>query len=166
LLDDRWVIGDLGCGTGHVSEVIAPCVGRVIAVDESGPMLTAARKRLAAFANVELRSGRLEEIPIDDGTLDATMLFLVAHYIAEPEPVMQELARVLKPDGRVVIVDLMPHEREEYVSQMGHVWQGFGEDQLRAWFEDVAWAGFRYRALPADPAAKGPGLFAASGRRK
>ena len=44
LLDERWVVGDLGCGTGHVSEVLAPCVGRVIAVDESGPMLSAARE--------------------------------------------------------------------------------------------------------------------------
>jgi ubiquinone/menaquinone biosynthesis C-methylase UbiE/DNA-binding MarR family transcriptional regulator len=166
LLDDRWTVGDLGCGTGHVSEAIAPCVGRVIAVDESGPMLTAARKRLAPFDNVELRDGRLEEIPVDDETLDAAVLFLVAHYVAEPTAVMQEAARVLKPGGRLVIVDMMPHEREEYVSQMGHVWQGLGEEQLRDWFEDAAWTGFRYRPLPADPAAKGPGLFVASGRSK
>jgi ubiquinone/menaquinone biosynthesis C-methylase UbiE/DNA-binding MarR family transcriptional regulator len=165
LLDDRWIVGDLGCGTGHVSEVIAPCVGRVIAVDESGPMLTAARRRLAPFENVELRSGRLEEIPIDDETLDAAILFLVAHYVAEPVQVMLEVARTLKPGGRLVIVDLMPHERDEYVLQMGHVWQGLGEEQLRDWFEDAAWTGFRYRPVPADPQAKGPGLFAASGRK-
>jgi ArsR family transcriptional regulator len=165
LADERWVVGDLGCGTGHVSEAIAPCVGRVIAVDESGPMLTAARKRLAAFDNVELRSGRIEEIPIDNGALDAVILFLVAHYVADPEPVTRELARVVKPDGRLVIVDLMPHEREEYVLQMGHVWQGLGEEQMRGWFEDAGFARFRYRPLPADPAAKGPGLFVASGRK-
>jgi SAM-dependent methyltransferase len=166
LVDDRWTVGDLGCGTGHVSEVVAPCVGHVIAVDESGPMLTAARKRLAPYENVELRSGRLEEIPIDDAALDVAILFLVAHYVAEPDAVTQELARTVKPSGRIVIVDLMPHEREEYVSQMGHVWQGLGEDQLRDWFEDVAWTAFRYRPLPADPTAKGPGLFAASVRKK
>jgi SAM-dependent methyltransferase len=166
LLDDRWTVGDLGCGTGHVSEVVAPCVGQVIAVDESGPMLTAARKRLASFENVELRSGRLEEIPIEDETLDAAVLFLVAHYVAEPQSVMHEVARVVKPGGRLVVVDLMPHEREEYVSQMGHVWQGLGEDQVRDWLEDAVWTGFRYRALPADPAAKGPGLFVASARKR
>jgi ArsR family transcriptional regulator len=165
LLDDRWVVGDLGCGTGHVSEAIAPCVGQVIAVDESGPMLTAARKRLTPFENVELRSGRLEEIPVDDEALDAAVLFLVAHYVAEPETVTQELARVLKSGGRLVIVDLMPHERDEYVLQMGHVWQGLGEEQMRDWLENAGFTGFRYRPLPADPAAKGPGLFAASGRK-
>ena len=166
LLDDRWTVGDLGCGTGHVSEVIGPCVGHVIAVDESGPMLTAARKRLAALENVELRAGRLEHIPIDEEALDAAVLFLVAHYIADPAAVMQEVARVVKPGGRLVIVDMMPHEREEYVSQMGHVWQGLGEEQLRDWLEDAVWTAVRYRPVPADPAAKGPGLFVASGRKK
>jgi ArsR family transcriptional regulator len=165
LLDDRAVVGDLGCGTGHVSEAIAPCVGRVIAVDESGPMLTAARKRLAPYDNVELRSGRLETIPVADGELDAAILFLVAHYVAEPAEVSREIARALRPGGRLVVVDLMPHDREEYVLQMGHVWQGLGDGQLREWFEDATWTGFRYRPLPADPAAKGPGLFAASVRR-
>jgi ArsR family transcriptional regulator len=164
LLDDRWVLGDLGCGTGHVAEVIAPSVGRVIAVDESGPMLTAARKRLAPYENVELRSGQLEELPIDDATLDAAILFLVAHYVADPEPVSQELGRVVKPGGRLVIVDLMPHERDEYVLQMGHVWQGLDEEQMQGWFEQAGFTGFRYRPLPADPAAKGPGMFVASGR--
>jgi SAM-dependent methyltransferase len=166
LLDDRWIVGDLGCGTGHVSEVIAPSVRQVVAVDESGAMLTAARRRLAPLENVEVRSGRLEEIPIEEQALDAAIMFLVAHYVAEPAAVMEEVARVLKPGGRFVIVDMMPHEREEYVSQMGHVWQGLGEDQLRDWFQDVGFTGVRYRPLPADPAAKGPGLFAASGRKK
>jgi ArsR family transcriptional regulator len=166
LLDDRWTVGDLGCGTGHVSEAIAPCVRRVIAVDESGPMVSAARKRLAPLENVELRAGRLEEIPIEDDALDAAVIFLVAHYVADPAAVMDEVARVLKAGARLLIVDMMPHEREEYVSQMGHVWQGLGEDQLRDWLEDAGFTGIRYRPLPADPAAKGPGLFAASARRK
>ena len=166
LLDDRWVVGDLGCGTGHVSAAIAPCVARVIALDESAPMLTAARKRLALFENVELRNGRLEEIPVEDDELDAAIMFLVAHYVADPKAVMEEVARILKPGGRLVIVDMMPHEREEYVSQMGHVWQGLTEEQVREWLEDAGFASVRHRPLPADPAAKGPGLFAASGRKQ
>ncbi|MFN2564128.1 MAG: ArsR/SmtB family transcription factor [Gemmatimonadaceae bacterium] len=165
LLDDRWVVGDLGCGTGHVAEAIAPCVGRVIAVDESGPMLTAARKRLAPLVNVELRNGRLEEIPVEDGALDAAVMFLVAHYVPEPAPVMLEAARTLKPGARLVIVDFMPHERDEYALQMGHLWQGFEEGQMRDWLEGAELTGLRYRPLPADPQAKGPGLFVASARR-
>jgi ArsR family transcriptional regulator len=166
LVDDRWTVGDLGCGTGHVAEALAHCVTRVVAIDESGPMLTAARKRLIPFDNVELRSGRLEQLPIDDDTLDAAVLFLVAHYVAEPTLVMQEVARVTKPGGRVLIVDMMPHEHDEYVLQMGHVWQGLGEEQLTAWLDGAGFVDGRYRPLPADTAAKGPGLFMATGRKR
>jgi ArsR family transcriptional regulator len=166
LFDDRWVVGDLGCGTGHVSEVIAPSVARVIAVDESGPMLAAARKRLTPLGNVELRSGPLEEIPIGHGELDVAIMMLVAHYVAEPPDVLREVARVLAPGGRLLLVDLMPHEREEYVTQMGHVWQGFDEPQLRGWLEAAGFDAIRYRALAADPAAKGPGLFVTSCRKR
>src|SRR5262249_44914609 len=91
LLDETWTIGDLGCGTGHISEALAPCVGRVIAVDESGPMLAAARTRLQPFENVELRSGTIESLPIEDEMLDAGILFLVAHFISDPGKVMREI---------------------------------------------------------------------------
>src|SRR3954451_5565176 len=60
LLDERWVVGDLGCGAGQLAEALAPCVAKVIGVDESGPMLGAAAKRLESFDNVELRAGTIE----------------------------------------------------------------------------------------------------------
>ena len=65
LLDPAWTVGDLGCGTGQTTAALAPFVGRVIAVDESSAMLAAARKRLDAHQNVELRSGRLEDLPVE-----------------------------------------------------------------------------------------------------
>lgn len=165
LLDDRWVVGDLGCGTGHVTEVLAPCVGRVIAVDESGPMLSAARKRLEPFDNVELRPGNIEALPLEDEALDAAVLFLVAHFITDPAKVMEEVRRVLKPDGRLLIVDLMSHDRADYVVQLGHVWQGFDGEQVKEWLSSAGFGGCRYHPLPADPEATGPTLFVASGRK-
>ena len=164
LLDDSWVVGDLGCGAGHISEALAPCVGRVIAVDESGPMLGAARERLAAHRNVELREGTIEALPIDDSALDAAMVFLVAHFITDPQKVMLEIGRVLKPSGRLLIVDLMAHDRVEYVVQLGHVWQGFDGDEITAWLTDAGFASCRFRPLPEDPLAEGPNLFVASAR--
>jgi ArsR family transcriptional regulator len=166
LLDEHWVIGDLGCGTGQLSAALAPCVGKVIAVDESGPMLAAATERLRSFENVELRTGTIEALPIEDAALDAAVLFLVAHFITDPGVVMHEIRRVLKPGGRLLIVDLMSHDRAEYVVQLGHVWQGFDGEQIKAWLANAEFTSCRYRALPADPAAKGPTLFVASGRKR
>jgi ubiquinone/menaquinone biosynthesis C-methylase UbiE len=159
LMDPNWVVGDLGCGTGQISEAIAPAVRRVIAVDESGAMLTPAKRRLAPFENVEVRSGSVEALPIDDDELDVALLFMVTHFVLEPAKVLAEVRRVLRPGGRLLMLDLTAHEREEYSVQMGHVWQGFTETQLRSWFEESGLKLSRYRVLPADPKAKGPALF-------
>jgi ArsR family transcriptional regulator len=165
LLDDEWVVGDLGCGGGHIAEALAPCVGRVIAVDESGPMLASAEARLASQANVELRPGTIESLPIEDNTLDAAVMFLVAHFITDQAKVMREIRRVLKPGGKLLIVDLMAHDRVEYVVQLGHVWQGFDAEQMKEWLANAGFTSSRYRPLPADPDAKGPSLFVATARK-
>jgi ArsR family transcriptional regulator len=165
LLDETWSVADLGCGTGQVSEMLAPFVAQVVAVDESQAMLSAARKRLHDHDNVSVREGDLGALPIDDESMDAALIFLVLHYTADPAEVLSEVYRVLKPDGRVLVVDMMPHERSEFRNIMGHVWQGFGADELSRWAEQAGLHHLRYRPLPADPLAKGPTLFAASARR-
>jgi ubiquinone/menaquinone biosynthesis C-methylase UbiE len=164
LFDPSWVVGDLGCGTGHIAATLAPSVGRVIAIDESGPMLAAARARLANAPNVELREGHIESLPLEDGVLDVAILFLVAHFITDPARAMQEIRRVLKPGGRLLIVDLMPHDREEYVAQLGHVWQGFAEDQISGWLDAAGFSNVRYRPMAHDPSDRTPGLFVATSR--
>ena len=161
LLDPSWVVGDLGCGTGQTSAALAPFVSQVIAVDESSAMLGAARKRLDARDNMDLRSGRLEDLPIDDAALDAAVLSLVLHFVVDPPLVLAEAARVMRPGGRLLIVDMLPHEREEYRAGMGHLWLGFGEDQLTAWLHDAGFQQTRIVPLAPDPQAKGPGLFTA-----
>jgi ubiquinone/menaquinone biosynthesis C-methylase UbiE len=163
--DPSWIVGDLGCGTGQTTAALAAFVARVIAVDGSAAMLHAAKKRLHGIDNVELRRGDLESLPIDEARLDAATLMLVLHHIAEPERALAEVARVVKPGGRAMVVDMLPHERENYRQQMGHIWLGFGDDQVKrllagAGFEDV-----RIVPLPPGARAKGPGLFVATGRR-
>lgn len=165
LIDDSLVVGDLGCGTGAVSEVLAPFVTRVIGVDGSRAMLAAARKRLADRENVELRHGELEELPVADGELGAALLVLALHHAPEPAAVLVEAARAVAPGGRVVVVDMLPHDREAYRREMGHVWLGFSEKQLGGWLAAAGFEGMRFITLPADPEAKGPALFAATARR-
>jgi ArsR family transcriptional regulator len=157
-----WTIGDLGCGTGQLSAALAPFVARVIAVDASPAMLQAARKRLQHAPNIDLRRGELEALPIDDARLDAAMLMLVLHHVPDPGRAIGEVMRTLKPGGRAIIVDMLPHDREIYRQQMGHVWLGFGEDHLRALLAEAGFENARIVALPPDARAKGPGLFAAT----
>ena len=163
LIDPAIVVGDLGCGTGQLTEVVAPYVRQVIAVDSSTDMLDAARQRVGGARNVDLRQGEVESLPIDAGELDAAMLSLVLHYSPSPARALTEVGRVLRPGGRVLVVDMLPHERQEYQQQMGHVWLGFSEKQIGKLLADAGFSDFRMRPLPADPDAKGPALFAAVG---
>lgn len=165
LLDGDWVVGDLGCGTGQMSEAIAPFVGRVVAVDRSSGMLKAARRRLARFDSVEIRQGQLEHLPIEDGMLDAAVSCLVLHHVAEPGAMLREAARALRPDGRLLIIDMLRHDRQEYREQMGHVWLGFEPAQMTDWLTAAGFEQVRVHPLPPAPEAKGPPLFAASARR-
>ena len=166
LLEGTWTVGDLGCGTGQVTETLAPVVARVIAVDESREMLAAARGRLSAHDNVELRQGPLEALPIEVGALDAAVMMLVLHHLVDPARALREAARVLRTGGRLLVVDMAEHGREEYRERMGHVWLGFGAAQMTAWLEEAGFEMVRVRRLPSDPEAKGPLLLAASGTRR
>jgi len=166
LLDDRWVVGDLGCGTGWLTALIAPFVRRVVSVDASPEMLEAATRRLEGTPNVDFRAGDLEKLPLEDETLDLAVVALVLPYVAVPETALTEAYRALKPDGRILIVDMMPHQREEYRQQMGHLWLGFSREELGGWIRAAGFRRPRYRPLPVDPEAKGPALFVASAIRK
>jgi ArsR family transcriptional regulator len=148
-----------------LTETVAPYVQRVIAVDGSSEMLDAARRRVVDARNVEFRQGELEALPIEAGQLDAAMLSLVLHYSPDPGRALAEVARVLRPGGRVLVVDMQPHERVDYQQQMGHVWLGFSEDQMTRLLTGAGFTGVRVRPLPADPDAKGPAMFAAVASR-
>jgi ubiquinone/menaquinone biosynthesis C-methylase UbiE len=165
LAEPEWVLGDLGCGTGPVTAAVAPFVARVIAVDGSAAMLQAARKRLHGVDNVELRRGELEALPIDDARLDAATLMLVLHHVSDPAKGLADVARVLKPGGRLLLVDMLPHDRENYRQQMGHVWLGFSDDHIRRVLTESGFESSRVVPLAPDPKTKGPGLFVATARR-
>jgi SAM-dependent methyltransferase/DNA-binding HxlR family transcriptional regulator len=163
LIDPGWVIGDLGVGTGSMSERLAPFASRVIGVDRSDAMLETAAARLGSFDNVELRKGDLETLPMEDGELDLAILGLVLHYVADPLTVLAEVHRVLRPGGRLMVLDMRPHEKGVgYSEDMGHVWPGFESERLQSWLEKAEFVESRVVALAPDPAAQGPALFVAS----
>ncbi|MDH4131344.1 MAG: metalloregulator ArsR/SmtB family transcription factor [Gemmatimonadota bacterium] len=163
LLDPAWTVADLGCGTGHLAHLVAPFVNRVIAVDASAAMLRAARTRLGHLANVELRRGELEDLPIEAASVDVAILALVLPYMAEPGQAVAAAAKTLRAGGRLLVTDLMPHERSEYRQTLGHLWQGFSEAQVSEWMTAAGLSGLRYHRLPLGTDTKGTALFTASG---
>jgi ubiquinone/menaquinone biosynthesis C-methylase UbiE len=164
LLDDGWTVGDLGCGTGSVAEALSPFVRRVVAVDDSAEMLSAAEQRLRGRENVELRRGDVTALPLGDGVLDAALLVLITHYLPDPSVALREVARVLRPGGRLLLVDMTPHNREEYRVTMGHLWLGFSPEEMEGWAREAGLERPRYTPLLPDTAAKGPALFAFTAR--
>jgi SAM-dependent methyltransferase len=162
LLPADTIVADLGCGTGQVIAQLAPFVKQVVGVDNSPAMLKAARKRLGDRKNVDLRKGDLSAVPIDNEKCDAAMLILALTYVAGPAAVLAEMARVLKPGGRAVIVDLLPHDREEFRRQLGQTRLGFDAKELEQLLGDAGFADVTVRPLPPEPSAKGPALFLAT----
>jgi ArsR family transcriptional regulator len=160
LLPREWTVADLGCGTGNAAELLAPNVGAVIAVDQSVPMLRAARKRLAEFDNVTFQRGELERLPLPDGSVDAAVCILVLHHVENIAGACAEIRRILRPGGTALIVDMVEHDRVSYRHTMGHRWLGFSRRTMESTMAGADFVGIRYQVLSSHPQAKGPGLFA------
>ena len=159
------VVGDLGCGTGAVAQILAPWVSHVIAVDSSAAMMQSARKRLKDHSNIELRRGELTQLPIEDATLSHAILILVLPYLASPQLAFEEARRVTKPGGKLIVVDMIPHDRAEYREELGHSWQGFPAEQIQTWMNQSGWLPSKFALMPHEPDAKGTGLFVTTATR-
>lgn len=159
------IVGDLGCGTGVLSQTIAPWVAKVYAVDSSEAMIEAARSRLKDRSNVDVRKGELTNLPLEAEQLSVALMSLVLPYVLTPQHVFEEIHRVTRNGGRLVMLDMIPHDRSEYRESMGHMWQGFSEPQICSWLQQANWRDVRYGVVPPEPEAKGTGLFVASAVR-
>jgi len=162
LLAPELVVADLGCGTGTAAVQLAAAVHKVIAVDREQVMLDATRVRAAGRDNVDTRLGELDALPLQDGEADVALCMLVLHHVARLPPVFAEVARVLRPGGRVVVLDLQQHDRAEYRLTMGHEHQGFAREQLEQWASAGGLQVDSHRLLPPEPDALGPQLFLAT----
>jgi DNA-binding transcriptional ArsR family regulator/2-polyprenyl-3-methyl-5-hydroxy-6-metoxy-1,4-benzoquinol methylase len=165
VLSPSAVVGELGCGSAPLAQLVAPFVQQVIAVDNSPAMISAAERQLAGRENVSLKLGNLDDLPLADQLLDAAWLVLVLPYFAEPVAILREAARVLKAGAPLVIVDMSPHDRELYRQQMGHVRLGLTREQLECWCVESGLRMERFWKLPPDSAARGPALFSAVAKR-
>ena len=162
LLPGDWTVVDLGCGTGQVADALAGHVKQVIGVDNNAAMLKAAAKRTAGRTNVDLRRGELSALPIEAATCDAAIVVLVLTYVPDVAAVLAEARRILKPAGKLVIVDLLKHDRDDFRRQLGQATAGFAPAELAAMLTATGFGQATITPVPPESAARGPALFVGS----
>jgi len=130
---------DLGTGTGRLLEIFAPLYRRGIGIDMSREMLAVARANLdrAGVANAQVRQGDIFSPPVERDAFDLVTIHQVLHYLDDPGRAIAEAARLLRPSGRLVIVDFAPHALEFLRDQHAHQRLGFSDRQIADWFAEA-----------------------------
>ena len=130
---------DLGTGTGRMLELLAPRATRAVGIDGSPAMLNVARAQLdrKGLRNVQLRQGDIYALPVERGGYDLVVIHQVLHYLDDPGRALKEAARVLRPGGRLLVVDFAPHAEEGLRDQHAHRRLGFGRAELEAFLAEA-----------------------------
>ncbi|MBI3493525.1 MAG: metalloregulator ArsR/SmtB family transcription factor [Acidobacteria bacterium] len=133
LLLPRLEVADLGCGEGYLTIETARWASRVIAVDRSDVVLKRARAlaQRRRVSNVIWKKGQLEKLPISDATVDVAMLSQALHHAHNPARAVAEAARIVKPGGRVLVLDLRTHQEDWVRAKLGDRRLGFEDDELK-----------------------------------
>jgi arsenite methyltransferase len=134
-LRSEMVVADVGAGTGYMAAGLAPLVREVHAFDASPAMLARARENLKAHHNIVFHEADGLSLPFPDGSLDAVFANMYLHHCPDPLAAIREMARLLRPGGRLVITDMDAHPYAWMKDEMTDVWQGFERPQVRQWLE-------------------------------
>jgi demethylmenaquinone methyltransferase/2-methoxy-6-polyprenyl-1,4-benzoquinol methylase/ArsR family transcriptional regulator len=148
---------DLGTGTGRMLEVLVPLAERAVGIDQSPAMLAVARARLerAELRNVQLRQGDIYAIPVERNGYDLVVLHQVLHYLDDPVRALREAARVLRPGGRLLLVDFAPHTEEALRESHAHRRLGFDRDEIASYLDEASLDLADHRDLPPLPGEGG-----------
>lgn len=127
---------DLGTGTGRILEILSPVYNRGVGIDMSREMLAVARANLdrAGVKNAQIRLGDIFAAQLDRNAFDLITMHQVLHYLDDPARAIREAARLLRPSGRLIVVDFAPHELEFLREKHAHQRLGFSDQQIGEWF--------------------------------
>jgi len=141
--EDAGRLLDIGTGTGRVLELLAPRVSRGLGIDASKAMVALARARLsrAGCAQCAVRLGDMYRLPLADASFDLAVLQMVLHHAADPAGVLAETARVLRPGGTAIVIDLAVHDRQDLTARLAHSRPGFTDAQMHDLLHDAGLAG-------------------------
>lgn len=143
---------DLGTGTGRMLELLADRYRRAIGIDSSRNMLSIARAQLdeAGITHASVRQGDIFNLPLERESFDVVTIHQVLHFLHDPLPAITEAARMLRPGGRVVVVDFASHEHEELRLEHAHARLGFSQDQVAGWLKQCGLTVEKIIDLPPD----------------
>ncbi len=132
-------VADLGCGKGYLTVEAARFAREVIAVDRSGPVIARARAlaHRRRVTNISWKRGDLEKLPIDSSSVDVALLSQALHHAEHPVKAIAEAVRIVKPGGRVLVLDLRSHDQHWVRETLGDRWLGFDDDELRILLVDA-----------------------------
>lgn len=144
---------DIGTGTGRILQLLAPHIGSGLGVDQSTEMLNVARANLdkISLRNCQVRQGDMYRLPLADCDYDAVTLHNVLHFADDPSAVLHEAARVLRPGGRLIVIDFAPHAQEFLRREHAHRRLGFADEELKEWFISAGLAFEEPIVLEGDP---------------
>ena len=140
---------DVGTGTGRLLELFSPHVPRLVGIDTSSEMLQVARSNLEGqgIRNCSLRRGDMYQLPLHSGSFDIVTVHQVLHFTETPWVVLSEAARVLKPGGRLIVVDFEEHDMESLREEHAHRWLGFKTESIREWLRKAGLTQFEHFPL-------------------
>ena len=133
---------DIGTGTGRVLELLAPRIARGLGIDASKAMLALARSRLsrAGCAHCAVRLGDMYRLELADAAFDVVVLQMVLHHAEDPASVLAETARVLRPGGTAIVIDLAAHDRQDMTARLAHRHPGFTDPRMHQLLRDAGMA--------------------------
>lgn len=147
------VIADLGAGDGSFALLLSKKAVKVLAVDSSPKMLEVGREQAlrSGAENIEFRLGDMEELPIDDASVDLVFFSQSLHHAAHPERAVREASRILRSGGRIVILDLARHRFEEARELYADEWLGFTESEIEATLSAAGFTGAHASVVDKEP---------------